>query len=65
MKFPKTTEYLKKLAPIFNVNIEIIWTYTDDYSKEEILQLRDELKAEGIFTKKLRRYNRQPTTGDQ
>jgi hypothetical protein len=58
MKFPKTIDYLKAAVPLLKVDIDIIWTYTDDYSKEDILQLRDELKAEGIHTDALRRYKR-------
>lgn len=59
MKFTKTTKYIAKTLSIFGGHIEIIWIYSDEYTKDEALQLRDELKAEGLFYEKLRRYNRE------
>jgi len=58
MNTKKAIKNINQMISIFDIEIDIIWSYTDELTKEELLQFRDDLKNEKLFYKQMRRYNR-------
>ena len=58
MNTKKAIKNINLMISIFDIEIDIIWSYTDELTKEELLQFRDDLKTEKLFYKQMRRYNR-------
>lgn len=58
MKFPKTIKRIKSVLSTFGGEIGIVQVKSEDYSKDDLISLKNEMLESGLKGKRLQRISK-------